>query len=262
MQAVSELNDMGCAGFADVAAELALGALTGRERAEALAHLDRCAACRKHVRQLTATAEEILGLLPAEAPPPGFETRVLERLCLAAYRPGPASGNLVSRRRCFGRGRGGGQPGVSRPALALAALAVTLAIAVSALGGWGLGAAGSSSAGASSAGASSAGASSAGSSLSSAVLLSASRQAVGTIYFYGANRQGLFVSVDTHSGTGTVICQLVSPGGNVVTLGSFWLHAGYGAWGSSDLVSHGQFTGVRLVSPEGAILATASFPLR
>jgi hypothetical protein len=248
MQAVSDLNDMGCAGFADVAAELALGALTGRERAEALAHLDRCAACRKHVRQLTTTGEELLGLLSAEAPPPGFETRVMERLCLAAYRPGPASRRkLASRRRCFGRGRGEGQPGVSGRALALAAVAVTLAAAVSALGGWGLGAAGSSSTG---------------SSLSSAVLLSASRQAVGTIYFYGANRQGLFVSVDTHSGTGTVICQLISPGGNVVTLGSFWLHAGHGAWGSSDLVSHGQFTGARLVSPKGAILATASFPLR
>jgi hypothetical protein len=255
---------MGCAGFADVAAELALGALTGRERAEALAHLDRCAACRKHVRQLTTTGEELLGLLSAEAPPPGFETRVMERLCLAAYRPGPASRRkLASRRRCFGRGRGEGQPGGGL-ALALAAVAVTLAVTVSALGGWGLGAAGSSSTGSSSTGSSSTGSSSTGSSLSSAVLLSASRQAVGTIYFYGygANPQGLFVSVDTHSGTGTVICQLISPGGNVVTLGSFWLHAGHGAWGSSDLVSHGQFTGARLVSPKGAILATASFPLR
>jgi hypothetical protein len=253
MRAVSELNDMGCAGFADVAAELALGALTGRERAEALAHLDRCSACRKHVRQLTATGEELVRLLPAEAPPPGFETRALERLGLAAHRPEPTSRrNPASRKRCFGRGRGGGQPGVSRSALALAAVAVTLVVAVSALGGWGLGASGSSSVGSSSAG----------SSPSAAVLLSASRKPVGTIFFYGANRQGLFVSVDTHSGTGTVICQLVNRGGNVVTLGSFWLNAGYGAWGTPDLVSHGRFTGARLVSQTGAILATASFPLR
>jgi hypothetical protein len=39
------------------------------------------------VRPLTATSEALLGLLPAEAPPPGFETRVLERLCLAAHVP-------------------------------------------------------------------------------------------------------------------------------------------------------------------------------
>ena len=36
---MSELNSMSCAEFHDSAAELALGVLTGRERAEALAHL-------------------------------------------------------------------------------------------------------------------------------------------------------------------------------------------------------------------------------
>ena len=97
---MSELNEMGCGGFADVAAELALGALTGRERADALAHLDRCAACQEQVRQLTVTGQELLRLLPAEEPPPGFETRVLECLGLAAPGAGPASG----RRRRFGRG--------------------------------------------------------------------------------------------------------------------------------------------------------------
>ena len=39
---MSELNEMGCREFSDVAAELALGVLTGRERAQALAHLDHC----------------------------------------------------------------------------------------------------------------------------------------------------------------------------------------------------------------------------
>ncbi len=37
---MSELNDMTCAELADVAAELALGVLTGRERAMAIAHLE------------------------------------------------------------------------------------------------------------------------------------------------------------------------------------------------------------------------------
>ena len=79
---MSELNEMGCAEFADVAAELALGVLTGRERARALAHLDWCDTRRENVRQLTVTGEE-LGLLPAIEPPAGFETRVMERLGLA-----------------------------------------------------------------------------------------------------------------------------------------------------------------------------------
>ena len=59
---MSELNDMTCAELADVAAELALGVLTGRERAMAIAHLDRCDECREHVRQLMATGEQLLEL--------------------------------------------------------------------------------------------------------------------------------------------------------------------------------------------------------
>ena len=58
---MSELNDMTCAELADVAAELALGVLTGRERAVAIAHLDTCDACREHVRQLMATGEQLRG---------------------------------------------------------------------------------------------------------------------------------------------------------------------------------------------------------
>ena len=91
MLGVGELNEMGCGGFADVAEELALGILTGRERAEALAHLDCCAPCREDVRRLIMAGEELLRLLPAREPPPGFETRVLERLAPAAQSPGPGS---------------------------------------------------------------------------------------------------------------------------------------------------------------------------
>src|ERR1700677_3621147 len=80
---MSERGDMGCDEFADVAAELALGVLTGRERADALAHLERCDACRETVRQLTMTGEQLLGLLPAVEPPAGFESRVLARLGIA-----------------------------------------------------------------------------------------------------------------------------------------------------------------------------------
>jgi anti-sigma-K factor RskA len=102
---VSELNEMGCAGFAEVTAELALGALTGRERAEALAHLDHCAACQERVRRLTVTGEGLLQLLPAGDPPPGFEARVLERLAPAAQSPGPGSRrSLGGRWRRFWRG--------------------------------------------------------------------------------------------------------------------------------------------------------------
>lgn len=71
------LDKMSCGELADAAAELALGALTGRERAYALLHLEYCGACQERVRRLAVTGDDLLGLLPDRDPPPGFETGVL-----------------------------------------------------------------------------------------------------------------------------------------------------------------------------------------
>jgi hypothetical protein len=249
MWAMSGLNDMGCARFADVAAELALGVLTGRERAEALAHLDFCEECREHVRQLTMTGEELLGLLPSSEPPPGFETRVMERLGLAV--PGPRH---AARGRLFGRGSADtthesgiarfktGLTGRTRRMLAVAAVA--LAVTVSALGGWGLHAATSSPAGPP---------------LSSAELLSASHQPVGDVFYYHGDSRWMYMSVYMNHVSGTVICQLVSTNGNVTTVGSFRLVGGYGSWGG-PATGGGTIASARLVSLNGTVLATARFP--
>jgi hypothetical protein len=290
MWAMSNRNEMGCEEFAGVAAELALGVLTGRERADALAHLERCVTCRETVRQLTMTGEELVGLLPAAEPPAGFETRVLERLGLATpgaagqalpapgQAPSPA-GQAPSPRgeapspaghgtgaRGLGRARrarsaripagrtGPGRdtrPGPAGPAqLAgrvrrlLAAAAVAVAVIVGGLGGWGLHAATSSPAPAP---------------LSSGALLTASHQTVGKIFVYNGTSRWLFMSVDLHAGSGTVICQLVSPAGHATTIGSFRLAGGYGSWGSPVSGSHGPLAGARLVTPGGTVLATATF---
>jgi hypothetical protein len=74
------MPELSCTECTELAPELALNALTGRERAKALAHLDRCRRCRKTVSALTTTADELLGLLPGAEPPPGFEKRVLASL--------------------------------------------------------------------------------------------------------------------------------------------------------------------------------------
>src|SRR5215469_497476 len=133
MQAMSELNEMGCEEFANVAAELALGVLTGRERAQALAHLDRCDACRGEVRQLTLTGEELLGLLPEAEPPAGFETRVLARIGLEAP---PAKRRAWKLPRWSLGGRDRGSVNITRRMLATAAVVAALVVAI--LGGWGL----------------------------------------------------------------------------------------------------------------------------
>jgi Putative zinc-finger len=70
----------GCDKVREVAPELALGIADGKERAEALAHLASCAACRSYLAELTDVADDLLALTPSEEPPVGFETRVLTEL--------------------------------------------------------------------------------------------------------------------------------------------------------------------------------------
>jgi alkylhydroperoxidase family enzyme len=64
----------------EAAAELALGLLSGPERADALAHMDGCAACRTTVEELADVADHMLLLAPETEPPPGVETGVLARI--------------------------------------------------------------------------------------------------------------------------------------------------------------------------------------
>jgi hypothetical protein len=279
---MSESSDVTCAELADVAAELALGVLTGRERAAALAHLDTCDACREDVRQLMATGGQLLELLPPVEPPAGFETRVLARLGLPASaqepgklhagrqprlappRRGAGAVNSTRRRRPAhgealpgGDRLGGRHPGSGRARgetrrpgrlrRMLAAVAIGLAVVVAGLGGWRLGAGAAPSA------------STAPGALTSVALLSTARQSVGTIYLYSGPPRWLYMSVDVETGSGEVTCQLIGADGKVHTLGTLRLTDGYGDWGSPDPGNIGNVRGARLVSATGTVLATATF---
>ena len=59
---------------------LALGELTGRERADAVAHLPECHTCRDKVAEIIDTSERLLVVAPDGEPPAGFDAAVLERL--------------------------------------------------------------------------------------------------------------------------------------------------------------------------------------
>jgi hypothetical protein len=243
MQAMSEVNEMGCEEFANVAAELALGVLTGRERAQALAHLDRCDTCRAEIRQLTQTGEELLGLLPTAEPPAGFETRTLARIGIEAPAPAPAPAkHAKSRAWKLPRWSPGRPAGLTRRMLATAAVVAALAVAV--VGGWGLHAATSPA--------------TASSQLTSAALVSANHQSAGKIFFYNGTQRWLYMSVDMGSVNGLVTCQVVGKDGHVTTVGSFWVSNGSGSWGSP--VPAGPLAGARLVGQDGSVLATATFP--
>lgn len=271
---MSELNDMTCAELADVAAELALGVLTGRERAVAVAHLDQCDGCREYVRQLMATGDQLVELLPAAEPPAGFETRVLARLGLPAPAQEPAHEEpredtyprLISRRDSAARrgpGRNGTRPGGDQPGAppsgpsgsrrpgrmrrVLASVAVGFAVIAAGLGGWSIGA-GTAPA-----------ATSAEGPLTSASLLSSTHQDVGDIFLYNGKSQWMYMSVDLGTGNEAVTCQLVGKDGQVTTIGSFRLADGYGSWGSPASGTPGTLQGARLVDDHGAVLATATF---
>jgi anti-sigma-K factor RskA len=70
----------GCAQVREIAPDVALGLLTGEERAEALAHLEGCEACRAEVASLAVAADEVLLAAPEATPPAGFDARVLAAL--------------------------------------------------------------------------------------------------------------------------------------------------------------------------------------
>jgi len=268
---MNELNDMTCAELADVAAELALGVLTGRERAVAVAHLDRCDGCREYVRQLMATGEQLVELLPSAEPPAGFETRVLARLGL----PAPASESaheepredsypqLISRRDSAARrgpGRSGTRPGAEQPGAppsgpsgprrpgrmrrVLASVAVGFAVIAAGIGGWSIGAGTATTAAAP---------------LTSASLLTSTHREVGDIFLYNGTSQWVYMSVEMGTGNEAVTCQLVGKDGSVTTLGSFRLADGYGSWGTPDPGDLGTLRGARLVDNNGTVLATAKF---
>ena len=260
---------MTCAHVHDVAAELALGALTGRERAGAIAHLEKCRACREDVRQLMATGGQLLELLPTAAPPAGFETRVLQRLGTPASperqsesRPLPRAED-EHRPRLREPPRNGGRPGRDRPPSAtgtgpggtrppgrmrraLAATAMGLAAIAAGLGGWRITVGMSPS-------------SSAAARLTSASLLSATRGSVGNVFLYSGKSRWLYMDVNLGSGNDSVTCQVVGEDGRASTIGTFPLEDGYGAWGSPDTGKVGVPAAARLLAANGTVLATATF---
>ncbi|MFJ5551005.1 hypothetical protein [Streptomyces sp. NPDC093225] len=264
-------EDTGCARLRERAGELALGVLSGRERAEALAHLDRCADCREYVDQLALVGDGLLALLPEREPPRGFEERVARRLSL---RPVAAPAGAAGRREAA-RGRA--------VRIRVAAVAGACAVALG-FGGWALGTyvtegpapatrSGTTAAGllradlvlAPGAARVAAGAGPA----DHASTGPAVGRSVGEINAHPAvpgpaDADGwVYMSVDMDDAgvpyDGPVSCLLVRSDGSTVRLGSFRLHEGYGYWGSPAAVNAGSLAGARLTTPDGTVLATARF---
>lgn len=249
-------TDRDCERLRAIAEELALGVLPGQERAEAMAHLQRCPVCREHVERLTLVGDGLLALLPGSEPPAGFESRVTEGLGLS--RP--------ARRR--------------RPR---AAVAVTAAAAIAlgfGFGGWAVGTAVEGSSAPSSQSSEAAGSDQ---ELREASLLTPGHRPVGRIFAYTGSPGWLYMTVDlgqegsasgagvgTGSGdtgrqdaygeAGDVTCRLERTDGTSIRVGEFSLDdGGRGHWGAPAPVDADTVSGARLLAADGSLLATAHF---
>jgi hypothetical protein len=76
---MSTPSRLGCDDMEDLAPELALGTLTGTERADAVDHLASCPDCQRRVTELAQIVDTLLLLAPEEDPSPDLEARVLAR---------------------------------------------------------------------------------------------------------------------------------------------------------------------------------------
>ena len=74
------MNALRCPQLRGLAPDVALGLLTGEERAAALSHLGRCSSCRADVASLAGVVDEVLLTAPKATPPAGFDHRVLASL--------------------------------------------------------------------------------------------------------------------------------------------------------------------------------------
>ena len=100
-----DLREKGCDAYADDLAELALGVLTGRARAQALSHVESCPRCAEELEQLSRVADTVVQVAPEVEPPVGFEVRLFERMGVADARRGAGSGRPAGCRPAWRRPR-------------------------------------------------------------------------------------------------------------------------------------------------------------
>lgn len=75
-----------CAEVRDLLPEVAANVADGDARARALAHLSRCAGCRRELAEITTVLDGLVLLAPEHEPSPGFESKVLAAMTPAGQR--------------------------------------------------------------------------------------------------------------------------------------------------------------------------------
>jgi hypothetical protein len=216
-----------CEAFSDDLALLALGTLSGRQRAVVLQHLEGCSRCSEEVEQLSLAADALLPLAPEINPPAGFEVRVFERMGIEV-------------------------PSRGRPAIfGLRRVALGIAAALIALGGAfgiGLWVDGSPAPTATTAPVAR---------LFESDLTSANHYR-GELYLAQGQPGWLFMTIRGTGATGYVTCELVTADGHQISVGTFWLSSGSANWASPLSVPAGTVRTASVVASDGTVLARAT----
>jgi hypothetical protein len=212
-----------CDAYSANLAELALGILTGRDRAATLAHVDSCPRCADELEQLARAADAVLQAAPETEPPMGFEVRLFERMGLAETTP------RLRRAR------------PTRVVLAIAAAVVALGIGLGV--GWNTGPGQSPR-------------EATGSPVASVNLVD-DGHTVGHVVLYGGSKPWMLMSLADSSARGRVTCEVVTADGRTHVVGMFTASHGYGAWGSPLHVAPTSVRMAEVVSASGAVIATA-----
>jgi len=225
--------------FSDNLAELALGILTGRERAATLAHVDGCPRCAEELEQLSHAADAVVTVAPEIEPTMGFEVRLFERM---GFAEAPVIPSIAASRRRVQPFRWAARS--PRWAAALAAAAIALVIGLSV--GWSAGSGpGNGSRGGG------------GQEVASAPLV-ANGSSVGSVHTYGGSKPWMIVTLADSWTDGKVTCEVVTANGVTHKVGTFTAKDGYGAWGAPLRVAPQDVRKAEVVSASGTVIATAS----
>jgi hypothetical protein len=221
-----DLSEHRCEQYQAELSELALGVLTGRDRARALAHVESCPRCAEELEQLSHAADAVVQAAPEAEPPMGFEVRLFERMGVADLR-------RPSRFR---------SPRWVAGALSAAAAVVALAVGLS------LGLSSSTPPTQNAAPARG---------VVSANLVE-NGTVVGRVATHGGTHPWMWMMVVDSSAQGTVNCIVVTSDGVSHQVGTLVAKKGYGAWVAPLTVDPKDIRSAEVVAPSGTVIATAA----
>lgn len=216
-----------CPSVEALAPEIALGIVSGSERASALAHLGGCAACRRLVDELTSVADPLLLLAPEVEPSIGFESRVL------ATTVDPDRPRAVARRR-------------RRPRFPIVrAVAAAAVVLVAAAGGLAVGRVVDRSH----------------DTVRTAVAVTAGGKSTCRAFAYGEKQAWVFVSLEApKEWTADYTVEITTEGGGrAASVGHLRLQGGEGSLGTVVDVGASRLRAVRVLDASGALRYEAPF---